>query len=378
MLFLDLFETEVHGYCLNLTTKKILAQPLMLIYTRGHGTLHRGGNSMAVDTVSEKSKKNDILEAYHQLLKENKDLQKVSRKTVVEQEEKRQIVTKSEQNTPDRIIKDIADLKLLVTKHLEEIGGHIIEERHKLKEIQQAISIEKESLKRKHEMSEQADMLETLLLAQERKRQDFEKERVQFKNEFDEQKTTLLKERKREIEEYNYRLTLERQKDSDQYASKKTALEQELIQKRSAWEAECTERERILKDSESELINLREQVASFPESLKVAIEKATAAAIENLQIEYKFNTKLREQEYTAETKLLKQTIDSCKTKIEEMESLVTQLTQQTNTAGKQVQDIAIRAIEGASGLPNSTHPSAAHNAFAKPAPNLPLDDISEN
>ena len=50
------------------------------------------------ETVSEKSKKSEIMEAYHQLLEENKNLQKASRKTAVEQDTKQQVVSKSEQN----------------------------------------------------------------------------------------------------------------------------------------------------------------------------------------------------------------------------------------------------------------------------------------
>lgn len=306
---------------------------------------------MTTETVSEKSKKSEILEAYNHLLKENKDLQKASRKVVVEKEEKRQVVTKSELNTPDKIIKDLADLKLLVTKYFEEIGGNIIEERHKLTEIQQAIHIEKDRLQRKHDIGEQADMLEALLLIQEQKRQDFEKERMLFEAELKEQKDNMLKERKREMEEYNYELKLARQKDSDQYTAKKAALEQELIQKRTVWEATCAEREKSLKDAEIELSELREQVANFPEVLSTTIEKSKAEAIEKLQTEYQFNSKLREQEHEAETKLLKQTIESCKAKIKEMEAMIVQLTKQANAAGHKVQDIAIRAIEGASGLP---------------------------
>ena len=330
---------------------------------------------MTSDTLSDKNKKSDILEAYNQLLKENKDLQKVSRKTIVEQEEKIQLVSKAEKNVPDRIIKDLNDLKLSVTKNIEEIGGCILEERHKLKEIQQAIDIEKNNLSRKHEIGEQADMLEALLLAQEQKRQNFEKERTRFQAEFEEQKTYLLKERKREMEEYNYGLKLDRQKDADQYLLKKTALEQELIQKRGAWEAECSEREKSLKDNEAELASLREQVASFPESLNAAIEKARTESIEKLQIEYKFNSKLREQEYTSETNLLKQTIESYKAKTKEMEDLTTQLTKQANTAGQKVQDIAIRAIEGASGLPKR---AADNPILGNPVQNVQSDSISKD
>ena len=86
----------------------------------------------------------------------------------------------------------------------------------------------------------------------------------------------------------------------------------------------------------------------FPEKLEAAVKQAEAGVKEELEREFNYKTELTSQEYAGEKKLNLQTISSLKEKIKEQEEIIYQLTQKANTAGDQVQAIAIKAIEGAS------------------------------
>jgi hypothetical protein len=214
--------------------------------------------------------------------------------------------------------------------------------------------------------------LNALLLAQKQKSEQFEMEMKQKRETFDremvekkqfwekeslalhlerkEKEQQLEKTRKREEDEYNYKLTLERKRSRDQYETEKSVLEKELEEKRETFEKEFKERETVLTARETELKTLQEKVETFPTVLEKAVNEAKVKAIEKLQLDCKYTADIREKEIEGERRLNKQIIAAQETKIKEMQSQIEQLTQKTNHANSQVQDIAIKAIESTAGV----------------------------
>lgn len=320
--------------------------------------------------VTLKSTKTEILDAYNALLKKTKEQKPVDRQIEKEKAEKVQIVETAAQNSEEKIVKGLADLKLGITKALDETEQQLLGEFKRLNGMRQAIGIEKKNLEEIHEIRAEADSLAALLLAQKERKQAFEVEIQQKKSEFEtemmqkrlqwkkeqdeyerirkEREEEVKKSRQREEEEYSYNLRLQRKKDEDAYAANKAAQEKELQEKKLILEKAWLERENDLSVRERELLDLRARVEAFPAELEQAVKATEQAVTERLQFTYRYEKAMLAKETEGERKLSQQIIKSLEAKIKEQDELIQQSTQKANEAGMQVQNIAIKAIEGAS------------------------------
>lgn len=309
--------------------------------------------------VSIKSTKNELLEAYNEALEKIKELKSTDRKVEKKKEEEKKIIESAIEQSPETIIKSLGEIKLGTVKAIDGIGETLIAEHRKLTELQQAIDIEKKYLEEIFDLKAGADSLSALLQAQKEKKESFEQEieakRIQWKQEQEnyefqkkERDAQIKKEREREQEEYNYNLKLQRKKDADQYAAQKLELEKELANKKAAVEKELAEREALVTAREKEFAELKAKVEAFPVELDKGIKETEKSVTEKIELKYKHQAELAAKEIEGERKLNKQMIASFESKIKEQEDLIRQLTQKANDAGIQVQNIAIKAIEGAS------------------------------
>ncbi len=90
------------------------------------------------------------------------------------------------------------------------------------------------------------------------------------------------------------------------------------------------------------------RVESLQKELEKAVKDTEKTITERLTFTYKHEAGLAAKEIEGERKLYQQKVSALEMKIKEQEELIKQLTQKTNEAGLQVQNIAIKAIEGAS------------------------------
>ena len=320
--------------------------------------------------VSVKSTKNEILQAYNELLTKVKEERPFDRKEERKRDEEKKIIKAASENSVEKIVKGLAEIKLEIGTALDTLEERLIKEFKKLTELQQVIEVEQKELEEIHEIKVNADSLAALLKAQKEKGSQFDKEmeekreafesemvqkRLQWKKEQEdydlskkERDMKVKKEREREEEEYNYALQLKRKKDNDVYEARKAALEKELKEKKDAVEKELSEREALVTARESELNELKARVAEFPAQIEKAIKETEKSVIERLEFKYKHEAELATKEIEGERKLNKQVVSALEAKIKEQDAYIRQLNQKTDQAGQQVQTIAIKAIEGAS------------------------------
>ena len=76
--------------------------------------------------------------------------------------------------------------------------------------------------------------------------------------------------------------------------------------------------------------------------------RAPMLNIHLLKNQYQFEMQLSQKELEGEKRLYEQKVASFLEKIKEQESLIKTLTARVDQSGKQVQDIAVKAVEGAS------------------------------
>ncbi len=312
--------------------------------------------------VGSKNTKNEILKAYEELLekvKENDKDPRVSQQAKINQE----IVKKAGGLSYDGIVKEIANLKMILGSSLDQLEEKIISQYKELENLQQAITIEKKNLEELYEISANADSLAALIMAQKEQKENFNvemretrekwvKEQQHVLEQNKEQKEKLDKEQKREEEEYNYNLKIKRKKEMDEYEQKKSALEMEIKEKRAVFEKEITERESKVAESEKELEELRKHAQQFPGEKETAVEEAKKELIEKLTREFEFEKQLNYKQVEGEIKLKDQTIETLKTKIREQDSYIKDLSGKTSNAEITVKDIALKALESSSKIRN--------------------------
>lgn len=322
--------------------------------------------------VSEKSKKNEIFDAYQSLLKKIQETKKESHQEVQVKQHNENIVVKAAKFDTEQIVVTLSQAKLMITQNLSLLEKKLIEEYNRLNELQEAIKFESKNLEELHQIKKNADSLAALLCAQKEHKVSFETELEERKKAFElesdtkraewklekerhdqaklEYETTNKKDRIRNEEEYAYKTTLERKKDHDAYEIRKQGLERDLIERKEIFEKSCSARQAILDASENELVLLRSRVAMFPKELNDAVDTAKEAISKSLEQEHRYTTNLKSMEVEGERKLQQQTINSLQAKIKEQDALMKELSTRTEDASKQVQSIAIKALEGAAGM----------------------------
>jgi uncharacterized coiled-coil protein SlyX len=312
-----------------------------------------------------KDKKEEMLKAYEELLDKYKEKEKADKGTGKEAEMKRTVeeavVEKVSTYTVESIIKGLADLKLDLSKTLTDISDKLIAEAAKLEEVQQAIAIETRNLEGIYDIKVAAETLATLIIEHEEKKKAFEEEIVIIKEQckkdeeehermIKERDENLKKERKREDEDYTYNLALSRKKDSNAYEEEKAALKKALKEERAIQEKELAEREAIVAAEESEIAELKAKVESFPDSLTKAIDETKKEVTIQTENQAKQKAELLAKETLGEKKVAELKIKNLEDTIANQAAQIEALTKQLNNMTTQVQDIAIKAIEGASGV----------------------------
>jgi hypothetical protein len=127
------------------------------------------------------------------------------------------------------------------------------------------------------------------------------------------------------------------------------ALEKELADRRVLLEQEFAKREGNILAKEQELQSLRVQAEEAPKKLQQAIVDTEKSVTDRLRFKYDYEVKLAQKEVEGERKLSQQMITTLEAKIKQQEQQIKELTEKTNHAGLQVQQIAVKAIESTSG-----------------------------
>jgi hypothetical protein len=308
--------------------------------------------------LTTKSSKNELLDAYNELLEKIQGASITDVKTQREKEGREELVKTVATGSAGKIVKSLADLKISIASALDSVEDSLLNEFKNLTKLQEAIGIEDKNLENLYQIKVNVDSLAALLLAQKEKKQEFETELNERKELWEKEKKEYeifrkeedlqqKKQRQREEEEYNYNLKLQRKKDQDLYEAKKILQETELAEKKSKIEKELTEREQILAVKELEFKDLKVKVESFSKELEKAIAETEKTITEKIELKYKHQSDLLNKEIEGERKLNEQLIASLRAKIKEQETLVTQLTTKADTATQQVKDIAVKVVEGA-------------------------------
>lgn len=264
------------------------------------------------------------------------------------------------------VVQRISGLGLEVSKALADLSDKLVQEVDRLAAVREAAALEEREIERLHKIDVAATALDQLVQDYSREKARLEAEiaaqraaweeesrqRERERKEFDE---NLRKQRQREAEEFEYKKALERKKAQDKYEEEMKLLERQNKEKQEALERSWQERESALKEQEEELARVRKEVAEFPARLQKESEQAAAQATRSTEQRLEQQILLLKKENEADRRLAELQIRTLEENVSRQTGQMAALQKQLEEAKQQVQEIAVKAIEGASGAKALTH-----------------------
>ncbi|HEY3319161.1 MAG TPA: hypothetical protein VGP72_01635 [Planctomycetota bacterium] len=268
--------------------------------------------------------------------------------------------------TVESIAQKMAELGVEVPKALSELSARMVAEAALLSSLGEAVSLERKEIERLHKLDVAATALDQLVESHQQKQAAFQTEmtdartrwaqeqetRESDQKEFDE---NLKKQRAREKEEYEYQKALERKKEEDQHEEAVRLEQRKNKERQEALEKSWQVREAALKESEGELAALKQESATFPERLKKETDRAVADALKAVEARHKQELLVLQKDAESEKRLAELRIKSLEDTVARQYAQIEALGQRVEEAKRQVQDIALKAIEGASGANALSH-----------------------
>lgn len=299
--------------------------------------------------ITEKSKKNEILAAYAELIGKLEERERDRGAVLpVHDEKKKQVeamVKKTENYSVSSVLKEIEDCKKTFndkTGALEEslatalksLAQELECELNKLQEIRSAISAEQQKLENLYGIKNAAISLQEFLQLQEEQKKAWKLEQEED-----------AKMRQREEEEYLYGLKLKRKKEHDEYTEEQNKIraifEEEMREKKD----EVEQKEKLLQAQLNELEELRK----FRQQAEILKEKAVQESLgkqqKDLQKDFETRSTLENQKNSAEKDLLEQKIKTLDEQAAHYFSELNLFKKELRTANDKAQELALTIIQ---------------------------------
>jgi len=318
--------------------------------------------------------KQEMLEAYSATLKQLEAQREAELKPEKRLEEKKakEVIQVADSLSSEGVAREISNLKIETSKTLAQISDRLEEEVNKFRAIQSAISLKEKELQELYEIEKSAVTLAALIESQNQKRQAFEiemaekkealsqeiealraqreQEKKEYEEEIKERDMSEKKRREREKDDYEYSFKREQKLTKDKFEDEKSKLEKEIQIKKEQMESELKEREKAVAEKEEELNELRKKVNAFPKELETTVAKAIKETTDRLNLEAKNREELVKKEFIGERNVLTTRIESLEKIVKEQSEQIAKFSQQLEKAYQQVQDIAVKTIEGSSSI----------------------------
>jgi hypothetical protein len=316
--------------------------------------------------------KKELLDAYQNAVKqlEEKSKAELRPQAIIETKKRSETIQKADELTVDAIVGASVSLKTETNKLLASLVERLETEIRKYGTLQEAVEAKKAELSEVYEIEKSATTLAALIESQRQKRQEFEdqvsqeKERLmaeiqETRAKWDEEVKTreaALKEkaladqkaRDREREEYLYQFKREQKLEKDKVEDLRSNLEKELKDKKETVEMELSRREALIADKEAEFAALREKVARMPQDIEAAAAQAWKEAGENYRAQLKNREEILSRDAEGERNVLNTRIALLEKVTAEQNEKIKELSEKLDLAYQKVQDVALKAIEGAS------------------------------
>ncbi|AKG23247.1 hypothetical protein [Calothrix sp. 336/3] len=345
---------------------------------------------MVAKKPNDKNTKAEILQAYEELAKEkaalksqlDKAAETITQTSSKEKENIRENIKvepvinmnqrTSVQQKMNATIDSLMKIQLGFGSAASELSEQLTNQASKLSEIRQSVEQEIQELKQLHNLEISEDTLDSLIASYENNSKTFQEEYTQryeeilqefqakvnswnqeqeiYKTTIQERNDNLNKSRQRDSAEYKYDLELERKLQKDEYEQEQKLLYKQLDEFRENIEKQWTEREKTISDQEKQFAECKAKVEAFPQEKESAVKKATEEGRGIAHYQAKIKSDLFAKEVEGQKRFYEQRLQSLEQTITNQESRIQNLSKQLESALKQVQDLAVKAIEGTSNV----------------------------
>lgn len=334
-----------------------------------------------VKKLSTSNTKQEMLDAYNELLQEveNKKSQELKPADIIKEKENKKIIDDSEIITNSGIDKILIELKKEFNKSVSNLESQLEESFGKYESLKKAVEIKEAELKEVYDIDRYANSLAALIEAYNIKKAEFEEEMENLKYDFDEemrakkdsfQSEMSSKKEAWELEKKNYAIEIKerdaeeqkrRQRDKEDFIYifekekrtsldnlklQKSNLEKEIQEIKEKFDKEMAARESTIAANEKEFNELKTKATKYEKDLEIAVTKAVKEATEKIITESKHKEEILKKEIEGERKLYSAQISSLEKSLKEQNDLILKLQNQIEKSYLQVQDIAIRAVDG--------------------------------
>lgn len=262
----------------------------------------------------------------------------------------------------------VQELRRQLIESLDAAGEAIMDAAATLARLQEACRIRTAELKELHHVEVAADSLERLVAQHREARASFEremaearaaweKERKAWQESFEAEKDKARREWQREREEYEYATKTRRARDEEAYQAQVATQQARLAEERARQEKELAAREAAVAAREREFEDLRARVATFDAALAEAVEKARVEATAAAEEKARHRAEIRAKETEAEIRVLNLRVEGLQQTVTEQAKRIALLERELKEATDKVRDVAMKAIEGASGAAALAHVS---------------------
>jgi hypothetical protein len=324
---------------------------------------------MSKTKVTERDTKAAILAAYQELNDELKQLQSDTPRQVRVQP------CLDACNTPnpegiDGVFCDLERLRGSFGGTASSLQGKLTLEAERLATLRNQVEVQLSQLKTLHQITPSKDTLSSLIGTYNETAEAFREEMLQkeqgLDEELEQQRAEWRKEKelhqlraqerdlavatrhKRDEEEYTYNLKHQRDQDADRYAQEQKQLQAGLESARAEHEKQWKEREEELAAREAHYQTLKERVSGFDERLEKTMRSAREEGYAIAHRQAKNAADLLAREHGGVIKVKELRIASLKETLHKQEAEVTALAGKLSEAQRRAQELAVKAIEGAS------------------------------
>jgi hypothetical protein len=329
---------------------------------------------------TDKNTKAEILNAYNQLVEEKKTIEAQLRTTqkqattptptptAIKEEPKATMSAVPSQDKITYTIASLDSLQLGFGTAVSELSEKLTTEAAKLAEIRADVATELSDLRTLHGLEVTEDTFDTLITSYETSSKAFGEELRARKEAFhtaiqtqdkawdkeQEQQGITLKERieldrkngQREVQEYKYNLDLHRKIDREQAEQQQAVLYRELADTLEIQAKVWTEREQVLAERETQFHATKDKVAAFIQDKEAAVKRAKEEGKGIATYQAKIKSDLYAKDVEGQKRFYEGRIESLEDTIGNQGERLNSLSKQLEAALKQVQDLAVKAIEG--------------------------------
>lgn len=337
--------------------------------------------------INSKSTRAEILEAYEELnalyqaletkfadmtvMTQKSVVQPVVTKTVAAETEAKSIPSNNHvQARMEAVITALGALGEKFNAALSHLSTNLLVEAGRLQEVSTQVEEESQRLATLYHLQIEEDTLSQLLkqyaetaqtYAETFKQQQetvektfaeknkaWQQERDETMQQWRDQQATDKKELEREETEYRYNLQLQREVSDEEYVQRQKQQQQVLQNLEETQQKAWAEQGKTLAEREQQFRELKEKVEKFPKELEAALKKAKEEGIGIARHQAKIKADFLAKEVAGEEEVFRLKIVALESEVAQQTVQIDKLSQQLETAQKQAQELAVKALEGAS------------------------------